>query len=94
MNSDLIKQWLFVVIRYASPYVAGYLSTKFGLTTADAAAWLSTTVTILMAAWAMVNKARYETKVNTALDMPEGTDKATLKDVISAGEGAGALTKK
>lgn len=94
MNWDLIKQWIFVAIRYLSPYLAAYMSTKFGIATEEAATWIATSLTILMAAWALWNKAAYEAKVNTALDMHAGASKDTLKTVIANGDGTSALAAK
>lgn len=91
MNTDLLKQWVFVIIRYASPFVTAWLAAHFNIASPEAATWVATTVAIL---WGLVNKYRYETKVNTALDLPKGSDKADLKDVIAAGNGTSATVAK
>ena len=94
MNRDLLKQYLFVAIRYITPYAAGWVSTKFGITTADVSAWIATSLTIIMGVWALFNKAHYEAKLNTSLDRPGITDKATLKEVIASGGGTSATANK
>ncbi len=94
MNTDLVKQYLFVVIRYVSPYAAGWLSTKLGITSADASSWIATTGVVLMGLWSFANKTRYETKLNTALTLPANTTKDKLSDVIAAGDGASPLEQR
>ncbi|HEV7698653.1 MAG TPA: hypothetical protein VGO43_00345 [Pyrinomonadaceae bacterium] len=93
MNWDLIKQYLFVVIRYVLPYAAAWIAAKTGVTTEAAASWIATSATIVMFLWSLFNKARYEEKVNTALNLPSTATKDTLKDVIAAGNGVGATEK-
>lgn len=94
MNWDLIKQYIFVVIRYVTPYAAGWLAAKTGVTTEAAAAWIATTVNMLMFLWSLANKTHYETKVNTALELGSGASKSTLKDVIASGDGVPATVAK
>lgn len=94
MNTDLFKQYLFVAIRYVTPWLASYLATKLGLVEADIATWISTTLNVLMAVWSLFNKAHYEDKVNTALELQSGTSKDSLKNVIASGNGAGATAVK
>lgn len=94
MNSDLIKQYIFAAIRYGLPYAAAYLAAKVGITTDQAAAWIGTTTTIAMFIWSLANKTHYETKVNTALDLPKGSSKDTLKDVIAEGNATSATASK
>lgn len=91
MNTDLLKQWLFVIIRYASPFVTAWLAAKFNIASPEAATFVATGVAIL---WGLINKYRYETKVNTALDLPKGSDKDQLKDVIRMGDGTSATVAK
>jgi hypothetical protein len=91
MNWDLIKQILFSIVRMVTPYIAAYLSTKYGVASADVSTTIATIVAII---WSIANKVRYEAKVNTALELPAGYSKDTLKDVIAAGDGVSSLVKK
>lgn len=94
MNWDLIKQYFFVLIRYATPYITAWLVTAMGITTAEAANIVAAAVTMLMFVWSLANKTVYENKVNTALEQPKGTSKEQLKDVIAEGKGEGSFTAK
>lgn len=94
MNPDLIKQWVLTALRYAVILGLGKVLTKYNLTSDDVATLISGIATFAMLVWAFWNKLRYEGKVNTALDLPKGTSKDTLIDVLKSGNGTSPTATK
>lgn len=99
MNPDLIKQYLFTAIRWALAMFAGKIVAWVAATTgmsvdATMQAAASLLVAGAMFIWSLANKTHYETKVNTALDLPKGTDKGTLKEIIANGDGTSPTAAK
>jgi hypothetical protein len=99
MNPDLIKQYLLTAVRWALAMFAGkiigWIAATVGMPVdATTQAIASLIVAGAMFLWSLANKWHAETKINTALDLPKGTDKATLKEVIAEGNGTAATAKK
>jgi hypothetical protein len=88
--NDLVKQYLFSGIRYIAPLLAAIIVKKYGtvigLDETDVTTFIVTASTAaIMFVWSLFNKARYETKVDTALSLPGGSSRETLKDVVNSG---------
>lgn len=95
MNPDLIKQFVFLVVRWFLPPFITWATIHFNVTADQANAFIVGAVTYaVMFVWGLFNKIHAETKINTALDLPKGTDKDTLKEVIANGDGTSATAVK
>jgi hypothetical protein len=98
MNPDLIKQYVLTAIRWAAIFGLGpllaKLQTKYGVGSDELVTVITAVVTVAMFIWSLANKTHYETKVNTALDLPKGTGKDTLKEIIANGDGTSPTATK
>ena len=95
MNPDLIKQFVLQAVRWFAAPVVAWIAVEFGITEDQTTAFIVGGVTFLiMFVWGLVNKSRYEEKVNTALDLHKGAGKDELKEVISDGFGTSSMVKK
>jgi hypothetical protein len=95
MNPDLIKQFVLQAVRWLAAPAVAWIAVKFGITEDQTTIFIVGGVTyLIMFIWGLANKSRYEEKVNTALDMHKGADKADLKEVIATGNGTSATVKK
>lgn len=84
MDADFIKQAVFSFIRYAAAPVVAWISLKFGITEDQTTVFLVGGVTYaIMFVWSLANKWRAEAKIETALELPGGSSKSTLKDVLA-----------
>lgn len=84
-NADFIKEALFAAIRYASAPLVIWLVAHFNVTADNANAFIAGGATYLVAfIWSLFNKYRAEKKIVTALELPAGSSKETLRDVVAS----------
>lgn len=83
MDADFIKQAIFAFIRIVGGPAIAWLSLKIGVTTEVTTTFIvGALTTAVLYIWSLFNKARYEEKVNTALELPGGSSKDKLKHVL------------
>jgi hypothetical protein len=83
METDFIKQAIFAFVRiFGGPIIAG-ISLKIGATESETTAVVVGALTAgILYIWSLFNKARYEKKIDIALDLPSSATRSTLKDVL------------
>lgn len=84
MDIDVIKQIVFSLIRtFGSPLIV-WLATTGKISESEAASTVIAIASVLIAiVWSIFNKVRAETKVETALELPAGSSKDKLRQVIA-----------
>ena len=83
MNEEFLKQALLQLIRWVAAPAIAWLAQASGVTEDTASAVLvGAAAGGIMFLWGLANKWRAEKKVEVALELPAGSSKETLKDVL------------
>lgn len=84
MEQEFLKQALFQIIRWFAGPIIGWLSLQSGVTEEQTTAVLvGAAVGAVMFVWGLANKWRAEKKVEVALELPQGTSRERLKEVVA-----------
>lgn len=85
MDFDVLKQIVFSLIRTFATPVAIWIASTAQVTQDAAMNVLIVGATLLLTViWSVFNKVRAEKKIETALELPAGSSKSTLKDVVAS----------
>lgn len=86
LETDFIKQFVLQIVRWGLAPLITWIAVHFGITESETTAFIVGGITFaVMFVWGIVNKWRYETKIDTALALPDTATRDTLKDVIKNG---------
>lgn len=79
-----LKQMLFLLVRIGGSSLVAWLAAH-GQISSDQATnvIVAVAVALINVIWSIANKVRYGTKIDTALELPAGTSRYKLKEVIA-----------